>query len=641
MVLRKTTLIALLACGLAVPAAAQQAQTSLSLGYQWITLSGSNDTYRSQVDEDDGLLLDQLRLQLGEGDKLYDTLRLTASGFGGSPSGNLLLNAAKRGSYRLNFAYRRWRLVSSLLDFANPLQGQQVFPGQHRRDGVLDTFDLNLELFPGKVLTPIFAYRYARERANATTTLHLGQDEFLLAGNTFTRSHDFQAGLGVHLGSLEATVVQGWRNQDGEVGFSLFPGAGSGNNRRPVLDRDVYLNSYSRKTTLSTDAPYTTALLSYKPLGFLRVSGRYVWQDPDADSRLTEQAAGSLVSFKIQRFFAGFSQAALSKASAPNWHGEGRLEVDLPAGFTLAAEYNQRHRELSGWSLVQDVYLAAVNFSGAQGGDVTQLLTARTAAKRDEKETLGTLTSPAFGPVSFWASFSTTDQEYTISPDAREIVVPGNQGGYFQRQVDRWSGGMAFKAGVFALNLDYRKDDADRVVVRTDVTNLERWRGRASLTLGILQVAFSGEKLDANNQVPSNNFDVSSKDWAAELRVNALDGLNFWGSYGKFQTDSAILLRRPETFDLEPSLYQDHGKLLEGGLSFQHGQVFGEAGYAKLENTGNRPYDFSRLYARLDVPLQEGFGLGFEAARYKYQQQDLSLANYTAKRYVFLLRYQK
>lgn len=625
---------------LAATVAAQEGSVQLSLGYQWVTLSGSNQTYRSQVDEDDGLVLDQLRLRLDEGE-LYDSLFLSASGFGGAPSGRLFLSAQKGGRYRLSLAYQRARLVSTLLDFANPLEGKGVFPGQHQRDGVLDAFTLDVELFPNKAISPLLAYRYARERSRGTTTIHLGQDEFLLAGGHFARNHDFQAGVRIHLGFLDATLVQGWRSQDGSTGFSLFPGAGAGNNSRPVLERDVRLSSYSRTTSLETDAPYTTATVRVQPWRFLRLSGRYLWQDPEARDRVSEQAAGSLVSFKLQRFFQGLSEAGLGKVSAPDWRGEGRVELDLPAGFLLTADYSQRHRELSGWALVQDVYLAAVGFSGGEQGDVTKLLSARTALERDEKESLGTLTSPSFGPIKLWASFGTVDQEVSVSPDASEIVVPGNQAGRFQRQVDRLAAGLAFKTGPLAIHVDYRQDDADRVILRTDVTELERLRARASLQLSWLEVAFAGERVDANNQVPSNNYHLESEDWTAELRLGPFRGLELRGAYGRFQTDSAILVRRPETFEVEPSLYAEDGTLREGEVTFRRGGLAAELGYSQVDASGSRGYDFSRGFARLDVPLAQGLGLGFEAAEYQYEQPALSLANYTAKRYLFLLRYQK
>lgn len=619
---------------------AQEQSTTLSLGYQWVTLSGSQETYRSQVDEDDGLVLDQLHLNLTDGG-WFDTLNLSASGFGGSPTGSLRFTAAQRQAYRLSLNYHRGRRVSELLDFANPLAGAGVFPGQHTAHGVLDRFDLNVELFPGKTITPLFSYQYVRDRAEGTTTVHLGQDEFLLGGSTFYRTHEFQAGVGLHLGFLDAVVLQGWRNQDGKSRFALFPGAGQGNNRRPVLDRDVTLSSFKRSNSYSTDAPYTTAVVSARLASFARLSGRYVYQDTETDSRLSEQAAGSLVSFKLQRFFQGFAEAALGEAKAPNWRGEGKLELSLPAGFGFTATYGQRHRELSGWSLLQDTYLGTINFSGYQGGDVTKLLTARTALTRDEKESVGTLVSPRFGPVSVWASFGTTKQEFTLAPDAQEIVVPGNQGGYFEREVDRVGAGLNVNAGPFLLSVDFRKDSADKVVLRTDVLDLEKLRARAQVKLGIFELAANAEKLDANNDIPNNAYDVSGKDWTAELRVNPTEAFSFWGAYGKFKTDTSIVIRRPEDFTLASSLYSEDGSLKEGGLSYRSKAFVGEAGYWKLENEGSRGLSYDRAFARVEVPLESGLGLGFEAARYKYEQTAFTLANYTAKRYLFLVRYQK
>ncbi|MCS7182635.1 MAG: hypothetical protein NZ869_05945 [Thermoanaerobaculum sp.] len=618
---------------------AQEQTTTLSLGYQWVTLKGSEETFRTQVDEDDGLVLDQLRLTLKEGG-LYDTLHLSASGFGGSPTGTLRLTAGLRQAYLLNLTYHRGRRVFQLLDYANPLLAAGVTPGQHNASGVMDRFDLALELFPGKLIRPIFTYQYLRERSRGTTTVHLGQDEFLLGGTSFFRTQEFQAGVGLHWGFLTATVLQGWRNQDGESSFALYPGAGAGNNRRPVLGRDVTLSSFRRTAKYSSDAPYTTAVVSARLASFARLSGRYVYHDPEGDFNLAELAAGNLVAFKLERFFQGFQEAALGEAKQPNWRGEGTLELNLPAGFTLTAKYGQRHRELSGWSLVQETYLGAVNFSGAQGGDITRLLTARTGLTRDDKEAGATLQAPSLGPLNLWASFTTTQQEFTLTPDAQEIVVPGNQGGYFEREVERRAAGAALNFGPVRLSVDYRRDEADRIVVRTDVLELSRWRARAQVRLGILELAANAEEFDAENDVPSNGYEVSGKDWTAELRLNPWENLSVWGAYGEFEANTAMVIRRPEDFSLTSSLYAEDGTLKEGGLSYKLGKFVGEAGYWQLENEGSRGLSFQRAFARLEVPLPSGLGLGFEAARYKYEQASFALADYTARRYLFLVRYQ-
>ena len=42
------------------------------------------------------------------------------------------------------------------------------------------------------------------------------------------------------------------------------------------------------------------------------------------------------------------------------------------------------------------------------------------------------------GPFSVNAGWSQTQQTVTATPDAAEIVVPGGQGGRFERRVNTW-----------------------------------------------------------------------------------------------------------------------------------------------------------------------------------------------------------
>ena len=65
------------------------------------------------------------------------------------------------------------------------------------------------------------------------------------------------------------------------------------------------------------------------------------------------------------------------------------------------------------------------------------------------------------GPFSVNAGWSQTQQNVTATPDAAEIVVPGGQGGRFERRVNTWGGGASFALWGLTLTGDYHHDDAD------------------------------------------------------------------------------------------------------------------------------------------------------------------------------------
>ncbi len=68
-------------------------------------------------------------------------------------------------------------------------------------------------------------------------------------------------------------------------------------------------------------------------------------------------------------------------------------------------------------------------------------------------------------------------------PALAEVVVPGGQGGSFQRDLDRLAGGPVVRVGALAVGGDWSKDDADRSVMRTDFAERTRLRGHLTLTL--------------------------------------------------------------------------------------------------------------------------------------------------------------
>ena len=75
----------------------------------------------------------------------------------GRPAGALRLEAGRAGIYNLRFTYRRAEIFSALPDFANPLF-PAVIPGQHTINRVRNLFDAEIELLPGRWITPILGY---------------------------------------------------------------------------------------------------------------------------------------------------------------------------------------------------------------------------------------------------------------------------------------------------------------------------------------------------------------------------------------------------------------------------------------------------------------------------------------------------
>src|SRR3954454_1866661 len=136
---------------IAFAAQAQSVPFDLEIGYRWLNLKGSNEMYRTQINERDGMLIRSFTLSTSDFEghtSLVDRFRIDVSDLGSGPAQSFRLEASRAGTYQLRFGYRSADAFSALPALANPLLSQGIIPGQHTFDRTRRMYDLDLELMP-------------------------------------------------------------------------------------------------------------------------------------------------------------------------------------------------------------------------------------------------------------------------------------------------------------------------------------------------------------------------------------------------------------------------------------------------------------------------------------------------------------
>jgi len=302
---------------------AQAIPFDIEVGYRFLTLSGSEEIYRSQINEREGFLIRSVHLatnQKYEGFSIADNVRIDGADLGAGPNGLLRLDAGLTGVYRLRFAYRN----SQIFDYVvNPplvtngagLNGSDGFPVQHRYDRVRNQFDVDLEILPGKVITPIVGYSSNTLSGPGYTTYHFGQDEFLLSQDLRAHDQEFRVGAAFNAGVVSGEVIQGWRVFHETQTLTLAPNGGSGFNLSPILGQNVTATTLKRWTDTDINVPITSAFVRAFALPELQLSGFYVRANAVGDDATQESASGNFASFAVSRFFTGYSA---NNATSPN-----------------------------------------------------------------------------------------------------------------------------------------------------------------------------------------------------------------------------------------------------------------------------------------------------------------------------------
>jgi hypothetical protein len=636
------TFALLLIVGVAEQARAQSTSFDIEAGYQWVDITGNEDMYRTQVNQDDGFVLGNFSLHFVDpsGDASFvDDLRIRAAGFGGNPAGRFRLQMGLGTSYRFRLFYNRYETYSALPAFANPFVEDGIIPGQHTWERDREIVDLELELFPGHKLTPIVGYRWNRIEGPRRTTYHVGADEFQLTSDLEETESEFYAGLAFVAGRFNGAVIQGWREFESRDSLGLFQGAGGGNNSNPVLGVDVSMDSFDRTVRTDAETPVTTFHIRGPFTEWARLIASYARADYESDTFSSEMLSGSLVSFELRRLFGGLDQSIESRTENPSWRGELRLEFDLGSRTDLRVGYERRHRELKGWAMVSNLYLETLNFSGFDPRDVEQLLDLENGYEREEEIINARINIRDLGPLVLWAEGNFNDQDLTLSPDASLLVGPG-QGGSFERDITSLGAGAAVLFGKTRISLDVMSDDSDEIVVRTDYTSRLRMRARVDTQITKwFRLLGTAEKIDTDNNSSGVGYDAETEHYAIDLDVTPTDNLMFRLAWDNYTTDSRIAIRRPQDLSIGESLHEEDGKLLEASLQWHPSRFDLALGYSAFENDGSFPFELDRAFARVGVDFTKAFGIAFEYETREYSEQNFSLADYDADRVAAFIRW--
>ena len=621
---------------------AQAIPLDLEVGYRFVHVSGNEQMYRTQINDRQGFMLRSFDYTSDEalGGGLLDYFHVDASDLGAGPAGQLRLQAGAQDLYKLTFSWRQTDLYSALPAFANPFIAEGIIPGQHTYNRERNIYDATLELFPGKIISPILQFTRNTYSGPGTTTYHLGQNEFLLNEQVNSTDDLYRLGLGFQYGPVQGAVTQGWRYFRWTQRNSLAPGAGDGNFTAPVVGQQVTADLVESLQENKVNTPVTNAWVTGNLFGRLKLIGSYMKADGSNETRYVEADAGNFVSFEISRIFAGLGETVNSRARTDYWRGSARAEFDINSCFQVAGGWSENSRTLTGQALIASLYLNTVTFAGVPAGDLLRQIDARTFVERDDVTFDAGVTARTLGPFSVNAGWSQLQQDVTAIADASEIVVPGGQDGHFERTVNTYGGGATFSQWGLTLTADYRHDDANQPIFRTDFINRDRYKFRGLWNFkDFLKIGAVFSETHADDDIVQIGYSARVREFVADFEVTLLkDMLTLRGAGGEFATNREILIRVPQDFEIVPTKQKEFGHTWEGGLNFVWNSFSVNAAYLWMNNNGSIPFTVDRFRVLADWFFLENLGVTLEWLDDKYRERPAfdqagPLADFNGNRY--------
>ena len=622
----------LLAAG---PALSQSFPLDVELGFRFVNVAGSDEMYRSQINEREGFLLRSLTLATSDfngGTKLFDKFRLEASDVGAGPLSSARLQMAKSGIYDLRFSYGRWQLFSALPAFANPFLAQGIVPGQHTYQSTRYVYDAELQILPGAIFTPILGYSYNVVSGPAATTISVGGDEFRLSQNFKTWDEEPRVGFNFLTGPVAVNFMQGWRRSHSTESSQLGE-AGDGNNTNTVLGQNIKSTGYSRSATTDVNIPVTTASATFQLGCFGRILGSYVRANGESGTEGTEAATGNYVSFAAASFFGGLSETVQSNARAENWRGAARAEVTVLPNLELAGGWVERSHEQTGFELLSTLLTNTTNFAGTPTPNIQTILDINNGYKRtDQVFDIGAIYRKA-GPFGLRFTYSHTKQDVTLSEDVAEIVVPGGQSGDYERSINTYDAGVTFSLGGVVLDGEWRNDDADEAVVRTDYTSRTTWRARLTLNRWkFFRISGTGQWTSQSNTQTGIDSTGTFRQYGGDIDIIPVSALTLRFSGNVFYTSTSIPILTPQNLLVATSRNLEDGYSLEGGLSLNLKPLTLQASGGEFKNKGSQDFKIDRFRGTLEVPVVKSLSVLAEWAYDKYTETIYAYGDYSASR---------
>jgi hypothetical protein len=349
--------------------------SSLEFGYRGLSVDGDRNKYQSDLNYRAGpRLFDSSffsRSKEGNGE-LFDTLLVTATGWGSDPSSSIRINAEKPQWYRFDANYRRFKYFRFLNDFANPnwvfspsnfSVPPKLVTGEHGYDTRMKVGDFDLTLLPKNRLIR-FTVGYSPERSSgpAFTNYHVGGNDFNPASQIRWQANDFRVGADGTVGPIDYSFLQGFRRFRDDSFISLGPTPGI--NLNPAV---FSFTNYHRNEPVRGSVNFTRFSAHTLVAKKLDITGRVVYSKSTSNFTFLENFAGPNFNARVGGWPPGplpqtpntlnLGQYNIpGNAERPNWLGDLGVTFLATNKLRISNTFRVEDFKIDGFALFSDFF---------------------------------------------------------------------------------------------------------------------------------------------------------------------------------------------------------------------------------------------------------------------------------------------
>ena len=541
--------------------------STIEVGYRGLGVYGDERKYRSDLNYKAGpRLFDSsflMRAKEGKGG-LFDTLLVTATGWGADPTSSMRISVEKPEWYRFEGNYRRAKYYRFLNNIANPnwlFSGFPVPPnpvtGLHGYNTRTEFGDFDLTLLPKNEWIR-FNIGYSPEHYSGPffTNYHIGGNEFQALVNSRTRANDWRFGADGKIGKVDWTFMQGLRYSKDDSSISDIPAF-----INPNPTNTARFTSFNRDEPTRTRVEFTRLSAHTFLANRFDITGQFIYSKATSNSTFIERMTATNFNTRISgqpgppnTLLLGLYNIP-SSASRPNTQGDVGLTILATNKLRISNTFKVQDFTIDGVATFNDLFSIRTNAGLVDTRSFTFLQAFKTTKYRKYQNTIeGDYQFNKNYSVHFGYRYGNRHEEqtftgYLLNSNAPTLGVPEFESeenhthallaGFRMHPTKNWT-----------VYFDAEHGTADNVFTRIgnyDYTNIRaksRWAAsrKVNLNLGLIV---------RDNSNPSEIAGVSLSDFGVELKTrifqSSLDWMvrdnltfNFGYNYNWVNSDAVI-----------------------------------------------------------------------------------------------------
>ncbi|MEP7076346.1 MAG: hypothetical protein ABI878_11105 [Acidobacteriota bacterium] len=511
---------------------------SVEGGVRGVDVNGSGNKFRSDLNYRPGFRIFDSSFMVedhGTGQKLFDTLLVTASGFNADPTGAVRLKMEKKGDYEFDGNYRTVKYFNNLNNFAL---------NEHNADYRQNFGDMDLTVWPEREKFRMrFGYSFNRANGTGSLTTRAYSDEFPVSSVVDSKSDDVRAGIEGKLWGFNYSLSEGYRVFHDDTAYSLLaPNLGNNpinNGRLFTFTRQYPIRGTSAFTIFSVQRTFA------KKLDF---TTRWIYSITDTTFTLNEFQTGRDNS-NNQVTLDQFNSSGNS--NRPQTRGDIGLTWSVTDKLRISDTFSYDHFTIGGNNLFAEALFTstaagvprATVFTNTLSNYITRYRRLSNLVEADYQvnNRFGFNVGWRFGHRN--VEVATFDRNFASATPTVEVQD-------FNNPTNSVIAGMKIKPlKAWTIYGDVEYGRADNVFTRLANYNFTNFRVRSRTNLK--KFAFNLSAIVKNNNNPGRG-DGSNRDFAADsksrifassLDYTPIDKLTFSGGYTyNYQTSQAAIL---------------------------------------------------------------------------------------------------